>query len=149
MILSDMIYSLEEEYIRYIQEIGGELIYSENPSMDIKETRRGLGATQEEVSHLMNLRRETISRIETGIINPTFGFVKKFARFMAAAKIIRDLNALEEVSVLNGRSFSFSPAILRACFNMSANDFQLIANIGTRGYQKSRAKIVKGIREVG
>jgi len=144
-----MIYSLEEEYTRYIQDIGGALTRSENPSMSIKKTRMGLGATQEEVSRLMDLRRETISRIETGIISPTFEFVKKFSRFMAAAKIVRDLNALEEASVLDGRSFSFSPAILRACFNMSAGDFQLITSIGTRGYQKSRAKIVKGIREVG
>ncbi|MFQ5815618.1 MAG: helix-turn-helix transcriptional regulator, partial [Candidatus Hydrothermarchaeaceae archaeon] len=143
------VYNLEEEYIGYVQEIGGKLIHSENPSKGIRETRTALGATQEEVSRLMDLRRETISRIETGIINPTFGFVKKFSRVMAAAKIIRDLNALEEVSVLDGRNFTLSPAILRAYFNVSANNFQLIVNIGTRGYQKSRAKIVKEIREVG
>ncbi len=143
-----MIYNLEEEYIRNIQEIGGELINSENPSKGIKTTRKNIGATQEEVSILMGLRRETISRIETGIINPTFEFVKKFSRFMAAAKIVRDLNAMEEISVLNRQSFSFSPTILRTCFNLSAADFLLVTNIGTRGYQKSKAKIIKGMREV-
>jgi DNA-binding XRE family transcriptional regulator len=144
-----MVYNLEEEYKRYVRDIGGRLINSENPSREIKETRVAIGATQEEVSQLMEVRRETISRIETGAIKPTFAFAKKFARFMAAVKIIRDLNALEEVSVLDGRNFSLSPAILLAYFNFSATDFQLIVNIGTRGYQKSKAKIIKEIREVG
>ncbi len=143
-----MLYNLDEEYIKYLQELGGRLIYSENPSEDIRRTRMTVGATQEEVSRLMNLRRETISRIENGFIKPTFVFVKKFTRFMAATKVIRDMNALEEVSVLRGSSFSLSPSILRVYFNISSNDFRLITNIGTRGYQKSKAKIIREIREV-
>lgn len=143
-----MKYNLEEEYIKYLQEIGGGLVHSDTPSEDIRKTRMTVGATQEEVSKLMRLRRETISRIENGFIKPTFEFVKKFSRFMAATKVIRDLNALEEVSVLDGSNFSISPSILRVYFNVSLKDFKLITTIGTRGYQKSRAKIIKEIREV-
>ncbi len=143
-----MVYNLEEEYSRYVQEIGGRLVSSEKPRGDIRRTRLALGVTQEELGRLMKLRRETISRIETGSISPTFAFVKKFSRTMAVARIIRDLLALEEVSVLDGRSFSISPALLRVYFNVPMDNLRLISDIEIRGYQKSKAKIIKEIKEV-
>ncbi len=141
-------YNLEEEYNRYVQEIGGILVSSEEPSKDIRKTRVAAGVTQAELGRLLNLRRETISRIENGIIKPTFKFVKKFAKTIAVAKIIRDLHALEEVSVLDGRSFVVEPTFLRSYFNVPMPDFKMISEIGIRGYQKSRAKIIKEMREV-
>lgn len=140
-------YNVEEEYLKYVENIGGKIISSENPMLDIKKIRNALGITQEEIGKLLKLRRETISRIENGIINPTFGFVKKFSKTAAAAKVIRDLQALEEVSILSGKSAaSLHPSLLRIYFNTSLQDLKLILDVGIRSYHRSRTKIIKGIR---
>jgi DNA-binding XRE family transcriptional regulator len=140
-------YNFEKEFKRYVQEIGGRIISSNNPSRDIRETRINLGITQADMGALMNLRRETISRIENGYITPTFEFVKKFSRTIAAAKIIRDLQALEEVSFIKGkRPMVITPTLLRLYLKMPLEDLKLISDIGIKGYQKSRNRIIKEIR---
>jgi len=45
--------------------------------------------SQEEFGELMDLRRESISRIETGSVTPTFDFAKKFINAMALIEAIR------------------------------------------------------------
>ncbi|MBI5347085.1 MAG: helix-turn-helix transcriptional regulator [Candidatus Aenigmarchaeota archaeon] len=140
-------YNVEEEYLKYVENVGGRIISSENPMADIKKTRAALGITQEEIGKLVKLRRETISRIENGIINPTFEFVKKKKKTIAVAKVIRDLQALEEVLMLSGRTASsLPPSLLRLCFNISLQDLKLASEIGVRSYQRSKAKIIKKIK---
>ncbi len=140
-------YNVEEEYLKYVGNVGGRIISSGNPMLDIRKTRSALGITQEEMGMLVRLRRETISRIENGIINPTFEFVKKFSKIIAAAKVIRDLQALEEVSMLSGKSAgSLPPSLLRVYFNISLQDLRLLSEISIRSYQRSKAKIIKRIK---
>lgn len=140
-------YNVEEEYLKYVGNVGGRIISSGNPMLDIRKTRDALGITQEEMGMLVRLRRETISRIENGIINPTFEFVKKFSKITAAAKVIRDLQALEEVSMLSGKSAgSLPPSLLRVYFNISLQDLRLLSEISIRSYQRSKAKIIKRIK---
>ncbi len=143
-----MLYNLEEEYAKYVQEIGGEVVSSGEPAQRIREIRVSVGATQEEVGRLLGLRRETISRIENDIIKPTFQFIRKFSEVMAATKIMRELYALEEAALAQGRNIVLSPAYLRLYFNVPAHDLKLITDIGARGYQKSRAKLIREIKEV-
>ncbi len=59
-------YLLEKEYERYIKVIGGAVVSSENPNLEIKKIRTSLSIRQEDIATLLGLRRETISRIETG-----------------------------------------------------------------------------------
>lgn len=142
-----MLYNLEEEYEKYVQEIGGRVISSEEPAQRIREVRVSVGATQEEVGRLLGLRRETISRIENSIIKPTFNFIRRFSEVMAATKIVRDLYALEEATLAQGRNIALSPAYLRLYFNVPAQDLRLISDIGARGYQKSRARVIREIKK--
>ncbi len=65
-------YLLEKEYERYIKDIGGAVVSSENPNSEIKNVRTFLNIRQEDLGTLLGLRRETISRIENGSITPTF-----------------------------------------------------------------------------
>lgn len=140
-------YNIEKEYATYAEQIGGKILLSGSPKEDIRKTRSTLGITQEELGRFVRLRRETISRIENGIINPTFDFVKKFSRVIAATKVIRDLHALNEISAMSGRSFALlSPSFLRSCFSSSLQDVELIFEVSTRGYRKSRAKILRKIK---
>ncbi|NOZ76457.1 MAG: helix-turn-helix transcriptional regulator [Euryarchaeota archaeon] len=138
-------YHVEEEYERYVRYYGGRLVSADNPSQEIKLRRKALGITQEELGNLLDLRRETISRIENGSIKPTFDFVIRFSRTLAAAKVIRELKALSEVK---DREVSFpgiNPNLLMRYFNMPRRDLEMISEIGIKGYEKSRAKILKNL----
>ncbi|KPQ44892.1 MAG: helix-turn-helix protein, partial [Candidatus Methanoperedens nitroreducens] len=55
----------------------------------ICEYRKRYGMSQEEFGELMELRRESISRIENGSVTPTFDFAKKFVNAMALIEAIR------------------------------------------------------------
>lgn len=141
--------NIEQEYKKYIMEIGGRIICSDKPGLHIKEKRMAYCITQDEMGQILNLRRETISRIENGVINPTFDFVKNFSRTLALTKIIREMNAMDEISVLNsGRVLGCSTCLLRVHLGYSGQNLNinLISEIGGRSYQKSRNKVIKRLK---
>jgi transcriptional regulator with XRE-family HTH domain len=140
-------YNVEEEYSRYMGLVGGRIISSAMAREVIRDVRLSLGITQEELAVLMDLRRETISRIENGTINPTLGFVKKFCSAAAIARVVRDLRALEDALLLSGKEVSpVTPAMLRLYFDMPLKNLTLLFNIGIRGYQNSKARVLKELR---
>jgi DNA-binding XRE family transcriptional regulator len=136
-------YLLEKEYERYIKDIGGAVVSSENPNQEIKNVRSSLNIRQEDMGTLLGLRRETISRIENGSISPTFGFVRKFSELMALTKVIRDLEALSEIKMREGDIDLSNLKLLLLRLNVSPGDLSLISKLSEKGYQKSRAKILK------
>ena len=136
-------YLLEKEYERYIKDIGGAVVSSENPNSEIKNVRTFLNIRQEDLGTLLGLRRETISRIENGSITPTFSFVRKFSELMALTKVIRDLEALSEIKMLGSGVDLSNLKLLLFRLNVSPDDLLLISKLSEKGYQKSRAKILK------
>lgn len=136
-------YLLEKEYERYIKDIGGAVVSSENPNSEIKNVRTFLNIRQEDLGILLGLRRETISRIENGSISPTFAFVRKFSELMALTKVIRDLEALSEIKMLGSGVDLSNLKLLLFRLNVSPDDLLLISKLSEKGYQKSRAKILK------
>ncbi|MEE8403583.1 MAG: helix-turn-helix domain-containing protein [Candidatus Hydrothermarchaeaceae archaeon] len=136
-------YLLGREYERYIKDIGGAVVSSENPNREIRNIRTALSIRQEDIGTLLSLRRETISRIENGSICPTFAFVRKFSELMALAKVIRDLEALNEIKMLGGDIDLSNLKLLLFRLNVSPDDLLLISQLSEKGYQKSRDKILK------
>ncbi len=136
-------YLLEKEYGGYIRDIGGAVVSSENPNQKIKNVRRSMNIRQEDLGSLLGLRRETISRIENGSISPTFAFVKKFSELMALTKVIRDLEALSEIKTQEGYADLSNLKLLLFRLKVSPSDLELISKLSEKGYQKSRAKILK------
>ncbi len=137
-------YNVEEHYSKYVELVGGRIISSGRPREVIRDMRQSLGITQEEMASLMGLRRETISRIENGVIKPTLGFVEKFCSAVAITKVVRDLRALEDALVLSGKEVSpLTPAMLRLYFDVPMENLTVLFNIGIRGYQKSKARVLK------
>lgn len=136
-------YLLEKEYERYVKDIGGAVVSSENPNSEIKNVRTFLNIRQEDLGTLLGLRRETISRIENGSISPTFAFVRKFSELMALTKVIRDLEALSEIKMLGSGVDLSNLKLLLFRLNVSADDLVLISKLSEKGYQKTRAKILK------
>jgi DNA-binding XRE family transcriptional regulator len=136
-------YLIEKEYGRYIKDVGGAIISSENSNREIKNIRTSLNIRQEDLGTLLSLRRETISRIENGSICPTFAFVRKFSELMALTKVIRDLEALSEIKMRGGDIDLSNLKLLLFRLNVSADDLALISKLSEKGYQKSRDKILK------
>jgi len=71
------------------KDIAGEIILSQKPGEVIREYRTRYEMSQEELGELMELRRESISRIENGSVTPTFDFVKSFISAVALIEAIR------------------------------------------------------------
>ncbi len=132
-------YLPKKEYERYMRDTGGAVLSSENPSLKIKCIRNSLSIRQEDVGTLLGLRRETVSRIENGSICPTFTFVRKFSELVALAKVMRDLEALNEIKIMNLPNLK----LLLLRLNVSSDNLNLISKLSEKGYQKSRAKILK------
>jgi transcriptional regulator with XRE-family HTH domain len=136
-------YLLEKEYEGYIKDVGGAVVSSSNPDQEIKSLRRSMNIRQEDVGTLLGLRRETISRIENGSISPTFAFLRKFSELMALTKVIRDLEALSEIKMHEGDVDMSNLKLLLFRLKVSPSDLELISKLSEKGYQKSRAKILK------
>ncbi len=133
-------YIVENHFKDYIRELSLKIFLSKNIGLELKNIRRQLGLTQKDVAEFMNLRRETISRIENGGINPTFDYIKRFVIFIALVKIFRDISALEEMGVY------LSPNVLRVSFNISIADLEKASELGMKTYQKHREKTIKKVR---
>ncbi|MFQ5888106.1 MAG: helix-turn-helix transcriptional regulator [Candidatus Hydrothermarchaeales archaeon] len=142
-------YSVEQEYNKYLKEVGGKIISADNTSREIKDARKSVNITQAELGLILDLRRETITRIENGNIHPTAKFLKEFTKTVGAMKVVRDLLALDEVSRLKGQGLNApSFVFLSSCLDIPMQKLELIFDIGGRRYQKKKEKILKMVKEV-
>jgi transcriptional regulator with XRE-family HTH domain len=137
---------VEEAFERLVREIGGEVIAAQEPGRYLKRLRENAGITQEELARLMGLRRESISRIENGSITPTLSYLRRFARVMAALKIVRELLAREEASLLAGQRAAFSPRLLRLCLDFPVQELRQISELGFKSYQRTKKKALRRVR---
>lgn len=124
----------------YMKELLGEVILSENKGRKIKELREALGITQENMAELMHLRRETISRIEGGVIAPTLNFVEGFCRIIAEMKAFREFSAVCEKS---NKPRGFANVIFKASFPEREDEIEEIIEIATKSYEKKKEKILR------
>lgn len=104
------------------KDIAGEIIMSQEPGEVIREYRMRYGMSQEELGELMELRRESISRIENGSVTPTFGFMKSFITAIALIEAIRveraqnkeiNVHLLENIARESGFSIEKLPFVLK------------------------------------
>jgi transcriptional regulator with XRE-family HTH domain len=79
--------------------VAGEIVNAEDRGSVIQAYRERMDLTQEQLSRIMMLRRETISRIEHGKVTPTLAFIHTFsgiATLMEAVKSYRSMNRAVE-----------------------------------------------------
>jgi len=138
--------TVEELFDRLVREIGGRVVAAPEPGDYLRKLREDAGITQEELAGLLGLRRESVSRIENGTVMPTLSYVRRFARVISALKIVRELLAQEEVSLLSGRrTTGFSPRLLRLCLGFSAKEIKQISELGIKSYQRTKRKVLRRI----
>lgn len=106
----------------YERDIAGEIILSPEPGDVIREYRTRYGMSQEELGELMDLRRESISRLENGTVTPTFDFVKSFISAVVLIEAIRversqnreiNIHLLENISKEHGFSVEKLPFVMK------------------------------------
>jgi len=106
----------------YERDIAGEIILSQEPGDVIREYRTRYGMSQEELGELMDLRRESISRLENGSVTPTFDFVKSFISGVAIIEAIRveraqnkeiNVHLLENIARESGFSIEKLPFVMK------------------------------------
>jgi len=127
--------------ISFEREAAGEVILAQNSGDVIREYRKRYGMSQEQLGELMDLRRESILRIENGNVTPTFDFVKTFIKAMALIEATRveraqhkeiDLYLLENIA----KDLDFNREKL-----------PFIIKVAVESYDKKLMKIQKSLKE--
>ncbi len=126
--------------VSFEKDVAVDVILDDDPGKVIQEYRKRYGISQEEMGELMNLRRESISRIENGSVTPTFEFVKTFIGTVALIEAIRvqraqnkeiDVYYLENIAKESGLSLEKLPLMLK---------------IAVESYDKKLVKIQKSLK---
>ncbi len=130
-----------EWLVSFEKDAAGELLLNENSGEAVRDYRKRYDMSQEELGELMNLRRESISRIENGSVTPTLDFVRKFIRTVALIEAIRveraqhreiDVHFLENLA----KELGFSREIVMK-----------LLKIALESYDKKLMKIQKSLKE--
>ena len=78
--------AVQENHIR----IAGQLAIAEEPGRTVRALRDRFGLTQEQLSGLLRMRRESLSRIEGGKVAPSTGFIQRLASLMTLTQAVRE-----------------------------------------------------------
>ncbi|WP_231844967.1 helix-turn-helix transcriptional regulator [Methanocella arvoryzae] len=70
-------------------QVAGDIVNSPGRGRLIQDYRCKMHLTQDELSLIMRLRRETISRIENGKVTPTLAFIHVFSGVMALMEAVK------------------------------------------------------------
>lgn len=126
--------------VSFQKEIAGALFLTPDTGEVICEYRKRYGMSQEEFGELMELRRESISRIENGSVTPTFDFAKKFVNAMALIEAIRVERAQhKEIDV-----YFLENLAKELGFDREKLEFML--KVAVESYDKKLVKIQKSLR---
>ena len=127
--------------ISFQKEIAGAIFLNHDTGEVICEYRKRYGMSQEEFGELMDLRRESISRIENGSVTPTFDFVKKFINAMALIEAIR----VERAQHKEIDAYFLENLAKELGFQREKLTFML--KVAVESYDKKLKKIQKSLKE--
>ena len=117
--------------------ISGEIVNAPDRGTIIQDYRGKMDLTQEDLSHIMRLRRETISRIEHGKVTPTLTFIHTFSgivTLMEAVKSYRSMNrAIEHLYFIR----------IGAELGVPHDNVTSIVDAALKNYEKKRRKAIR------
>lgn len=130
-----------EWLVSFEKEVASEIVLNQDTGEVIHEYRVRYGMSQEQLGALMNLRRESISRIENGSVTPTLGFIKKFISAVSLIEAIRVERAQhKEIDV------HFLDNLAKE-LGFSREEFTGIIKVAVESYDKKLIKIQKSLKE--
>ncbi len=119
--------------------IAGEVVNSTDRGPCIQAFRHKNHMTQDELSHIMRLRRESISRIEHGRVTPTLAFVHGFSGVMAlmeAVKAYRSQNKSIEYPYFSRIGLELG---------VPADSITPIIDLALQSYEQKRKKAIRSL----
>ncbi|OKY79219.1 MAG: putative transcriptional regulator [Candidatus Methanohalarchaeum thermophilum] len=125
------------------EEIAGSIILSNSPGKVIKKFREKVGITQKELSDLIDVARETISRVENDKLKPNYKFIKKFINIIILSKAIREYYAKNEskkqnLDLTHLRVFSNN-------LDLTKSEFEDIAFSSVENYENRKKKFLEDL----
>lgn len=130
-----------EWLVSFQKEIAGAILLTQDTGDVICKYRTRYEMSQQELGELMGLRRESISRIETGSVTPTFDFARKFINAAALIEAIRVERAQhKEIDV-----YFLENLAKELGFNREKLTFML--KVAVESYDKKLMKIQKSLKE--
>jgi len=117
--------------------IAGEIVNAQDRGAVIQGYRERMSLTQEELSNIMKLRRESISRIEHGRVTPTLAFIHVFSGIVTlveAVKSYRSMNrAIEHLYFIR----------IGAELGVPQDYVVSIVDMAIHNYEKKRRKAIR------
>lgn len=129
---------------KYAKEVAGTIILSEKPGRSVKEYRKKTGLTQKEMSQILDLTRESISRIENEKMKPNYDFVRKITEIISLSEAIRSALAKKESENEKRIGIPYLKRISNE-LELSDNDFEKIVLSSLDSYQKRKKGVLKDL----
>ena len=138
---SQPILYIPEWLVSFQKEVAGALLLSQDTGGVICDYRKRYGMSQQEFGEMMELRRESISRIENGSVTPTFDFARKFINAVALIEAIRVERAQhKEIDV------HFLENLAKD-LGFNREELELMSKGAVESYDKKLLKIQKSLKE--
>jgi predicted transcriptional regulator len=132
---------IPEWLVLFQKEVAGAIVLTQDTGEVICNYRTRYEMSQQELGDLMGLRRESISRIETGSVTPTFDFARKFINATALIEAIRVERAQhKEIDV-----YFLENLAKELGFNREKLTFMI--KVAVESYDKKLKKIQKSLKE--
>ena len=119
--------------------IAGDIVNAPDRGPRIQAYRNKSHLTQEELSHIMRLRRESISRIEHGRVTPTIAFIHVFAGVVAL---------IEAVKAYRSQNMSVEyPYFVRigAELGIPSDSIAPIVDTALQNYERKRKRAIRSL----
>ncbi|PSG98183.1 hypothetical protein BRD56_01670 [Thermoplasmatales archaeon SW_10_69_26] len=124
-------------------ELAGEVVVGDGAGDVIRSTREHHGFTQSWLAPRLGVRRESLSRIESGQSNPTLGVVDRFARVMALAHHVRQATARSEKATSTPDPGGFDAA--GRALDLTPEETEAIAAEAVSQYRAKRESLLEGV----
>lgn len=127
--------------ISFEKEVAFDLFLASNPGDVVRDYRKRYDMSQEELGELMELRRESISRIENGSVTPTLDFIRKFIRASAVIEAVRVERAQHKEIDMH-----FLGNLAKE-LGFSRENLAFLLKVAVESYDKKLIKIQRSLKE--
>lgn len=124
-------------------EIAGRLVLSPDVGSEIRSLRERYGFTQEKLSRLLDLRRETLSRVESGHLPANVGTIQRLSAIVALAKFARDEAARAETR--SGVTDAADLAFVAKSLRLPREVAEEVILVAVTSYDRKRRGLLKGV----
>lgn len=128
---------------RRMIELAGEAVVSEQTGDVMRSAREHYGFTQSWLAPRLDVRRESLSRIESGRSSPTLSVVDRYARVMALAHHVRQTAARSEKSSTAPDPTGFEAA--GRALGLTPEETRAIAAEAISQYEAKRRQLLESV----